>query len=173
MSIRTLIGGVALALAGLAGLPAMAATATSAIPVASAVIANCAITVAPNAISGNYNQGATDTYLITQGMQFRCTKGTTYKVTLDQGQNAATGSTCAAPLWRAKSSAGLYLNYTVKYSSSNFSNVAIGCDPTQIQTETSASALTNQIGVLQVILPKGQDPQAGAYTDQMVMTVSF
>jgi spore coat protein U domain-containing protein, fimbrial subunit CupE1/2/3/6 len=106
----------------------------------------------------------------------RCAKYGAYFITLGQGLNPATGSTCLAPLRRLKS-AGVnpadYLRYDV-YWDLERTHVA-GCD-NSTRTVYSPSTATQDLNVnLYARIPGGQDVWGDYtnYSDTVQVTVTF
>jgi spore coat protein U-like protein len=169
MNIRAILAGFVLASLSLAGSQtALAGTTTGAAPVTTSVVAACTLDykvdapLAYDRVNGAYRIG---------GAAFFCTQGTVYKVTLDQGLNAASGSTCAAPLRRARSAEGNYLTYTAQIGDSG--GAVFGCDPATASSYTSPSATTSMVRASYFFFAAGQDTPAGVYADTVTMTVTF
>lgn len=171
---RSAVLSVACALAGLA-LPAAASSpVTQSLPVSASVVASCVISSVTGLAFGNYdpaNVNATTALNATGSIVVKCTKGDAVTVTLDQGQNAATGSTCAAPSRRMKDSATDYLPYNV-YQNNGYSTVW-GCATTDQQGFTSATALTPTTLTVYGSIPAGQDVPINSYADTITVSVSF
>ncbi len=143
-----------------------AATATSTMTNTVTISNNCTIaatgfttTYDPVVANASAAQNATATVTTT------CTIGDSTTITLDQGANAATGSTAAAPLRRVKNgttylSYGLYSDtgHTVTWSSTGVSGTGTGLPiPLTIYAQ----------------LPAGQAGAAGTYTDTVIATVTY
>lgn len=100
----------------------------------------------------------------------RCTKGIAATVTLDQGSNPGTASTCANPL-RQMASGTERLRYDIYSDSAR--TVAWGCDAANSRGFTSTSAATPE--TLQTFgrIPAGQDVPSGNYSDVVTVAVTF
>jgi spore coat protein U-like protein len=165
MTIRTLIRPLlvlaALAVAG----PAAAAT----LQVSASVGQNCTITALP-VLVGSYDPiVANDTAPVANAsgtLTVRCTKGTSYWVTLDNGTNFDG----AAPLFPGRSmkhdTLAEYLNYEL-YTDAGRTAVW--------NTSTAATAGSRAPILLTVYarVPGGQDVPEGTYTDTVTATVNF
>lgn len=99
-----------------------------------------------------------------------CTKGDVVAVTLDQGANAASGSTCAAP-------ARQMINGTNKlayglYSDNGYSTIW-GCVAADQVSFTSTSGTTAKSLSVYATIPGGQDVPAGTYNDTVTLGLTF
>jgi spore coat protein U-like protein len=151
--------------------PAEAGTATANLSVGATVSANC--TISTSALSfGAYDPVSANhsTALVgTGGVTINCTSGSTATVTLDQGQNPASGSTNAAPLRQMNDGASDNLAYALYQDSSRttvWGNTA-GTGSGQTGNGT-AQGLT----VYGAVAP-GQNVPAGTYSDTVTATVTF
>jgi spore coat protein U-like protein len=107
----------------------------------------------------------------TGSVTIRCTKNTTYDIALGQGANAASGSTCAAPL-RQMASGTERLAYALFSDAGR--TTAWGCDVSNdvTRTETVGPSSPDTVTVYGRV-PAGQDVADGSYSDTVTVTVSF
>lgn len=173
-SLALLVTSIGVALAS----PAMAANVTGAFNATSSVIAACNITTNAGINFGNYDSVTNKAQPLnaTSTVGVLCTKGAAVSVGLDQGKNPKAGSTCVTPQRQLKSAAGDVLAYGVFY----YGNPddpdeasAWGCDASNAATFTSATGMTEQVLRTGDNIRSGQDVPAGAYSDQVVVTVTF
>jgi spore coat protein U-like protein len=162
----------AVALLGAALLSSYAGTSTSNLSDTTTVSANCTISTATAAfgtydpVSANASSAPDGTGTVT----VTCTNGSSATVTLDQGANADTGSTDAAPLRRLKDSGTNYLSYSL-YSDSARTTVWGNTAGTGVVAHTGdgmATALT-----VYGWIAAGQNKPAASYSDTVVATVTF
>lgn len=101
----------------------------------------------------------------------RCTKGSNYRVTLDQGTHADTGSTCTAPLRRMANAAGTeFINYVINGDD----NATWGCTPTTNDRGGSATSSNADISfTTNGVAAADQDVGTGLYTDVVTYQVTF
>jgi len=149
---------------------AFAATTTTNLSVTAIVGATCNIST--SAVSfGSYDPLAANVTAPLNGtgaVGTTCSNGLTNTITLDQGLNAATGSTDAAPLRQLRSS-GNVLNYFL-YSNSARTTVFGNTTGTGIgQTGTGQSASATVFGQI----PAGQNAAPGRNAETVVATVTF
>jgi spore coat protein U-like protein len=163
--------GLLVAGCGLAANTSMAATTTNSMPVTSSVVAACKINTLDISIPDYDTTNTSSFYSVNLSFSVNCTKGATAVVSLDQGKNPAAGSTCDAPARQLKASNGSLLSYDFWYFGS--SAYHWGCGTANTGGGTSASINTGIPLSLQVSVPRGQNVPAGAYADQLTMTVSF
>jgi spore coat protein U domain-containing protein, fimbrial subunit CupE1/2/3/6 len=99
-----------------------------------------------------------------------CTNGTSPKIMMGQGLNAAGGSTDDAPLRRMQLAAtGQYLPY---YLYSAGANTTIWGNTAATAKVLSATGLLQSVTVYGTI-PAGNYPSAGAYADTIIITFTF
>jgi spore coat protein U-like protein len=159
---------------GFAGLVALAGTARADagadIAVGVTVTDSCTISSTPLAFAGydatanaSTPVGANATLTVT------CTSGFVTAVTLDEGQNAGTGSAPATPVRRMTDGTS-FLNYVLNQDSQGGSVVWGATSGTQqATTGTGAPVDLTVYGRM----PAGQNPPAGVYGDVVVATVLF
>lgn len=158
---------------GAAAVPALAGTASSTFQVTANVTTNCQITNT-SGIAFSYDPivaNATTAATASGTVSALCTKGDVVTVALDQGLNAASGSTCVAPARQMVSSGGSKLAYSLYQNSSD--STVWGCDTTNEYSYTSASGLTAQSLSVYGVAPAGQDIPSGSYADTVTVTVTF
>jgi spore coat protein U-like protein len=104
-----------------------------------------------------------------------CVKGTVATVSLDQGKNPGSGSTCTAPVRQMKDSAGDFLAYNIDQDSNN--TTVWGCTSgTNTQGFTSTSkdpSAGNGLYTTYGVIPAGQDVPVGTYSDVVTVSVAF
>lgn len=169
------LSALALAMFGAAS-SASAATATGSFQVSAQVNGSCVVTSADAIAFGSYDPTSThaSTALDAQGkVSVRCTSGSTgVSVALDQGSNAKTSSTCAAPSRQIKSAAGNLVSYEV-YSTAARDKVW-ACDAANaVSLPLFSSSLTPVDLTTYGRIPAGQNAAIGTYTDTIGVTVSF
>ncbi|HVI59783.1 MAG TPA: spore coat U domain-containing protein [Luteimonas sp.] len=103
----------------------------------------------------------------------RCTRGTSTAVAaLNQGANAATGSTCATPLRQMNGGGTERLRYDI-YKEAGRTN-PWGCAAANSQAiPTFASSVTPVTLTTYGRIPAGQDAAIGSYTDTVQVSVTF
>lgn len=147
---------------------------TGSLSVTASVAKSCSITGTTNVSFGAYDPADANfsTPLDATGsVTVRCTKNTTYDIALGQGANAASGSTCAAPL-RQMASGSERLSYGLFSDAGRTSTW--GCDASNdvTRTETVGPSSPDTITVYGRI-PAGQDVADGSYSDTVTVTVTF
>lgn len=143
--------------------------------VTATVASSCTVT-ATNIAFGAYDPAdanATVARDATGAVNVRCTRGTSTAVAaLNQGQNPATGSTCANPLRQMNGGATERLRYDI-YQDAGRATVW-GCDATNSRAiPTFTSSLTPAQLVTYGRIPAGQDAAIGSYTDTVQVSVTF
>lgn len=165
---------LSLLVAGLAAAPAMAGSVSGTFAVTANVVAACKINSSAAIAFGNYdpaNVNASSPLTSTGNMNITCTKSTAATVSLDQGQNAGTGSTCSAPVRQMKNGTNM-LAYAI-YSDSGRTS-PWGCTAgTNTASFTSTTASSGVSLTTYGSVPPGQDLPAGSYADTVTFTVSF
>ena len=174
ISFKNALLGLFVAGAGMmASLAPVAATVTGNTPVTATVQANCSFVLGTGtaAVDLPTNNSSLTSNWTSNSIQVaaNCTKGAVVALSMDQGSNANTGSTCDTPLRRMKSPAGNYVNYSL-YKPNSQPN--LGCGTNNTYSFTSASAATAYYQV-PTIATSGQDVPAGAYSDTVLATLSF
>lgn len=177
-SLRRTLLSLGLVAAAAVAAPAMAGTATGSFSVTANVINSCKVNSSTAIAFGNYdpaNANAASPLNSNGSISVLCTKGDSVTITMDQGQNAGTGSTCTAPARRMTASVSgtpYYLNYGI-YQSAALTSVWGCTSGTNSQSFTSASAGTATTLTTFGSVPAGQDLPAGAYSDTVTFTVTF
>lgn len=150
--------------------------ATATFNVTASVPASCKVS-ATDINFGAYdpvNANSTTALPSTGGVTVSCVKGTVATVSLDQGKNAGSGSTCTAPARQMKDAAGDLLGYTISQDSS--STTTWGCTAGTAQSFTSTSltpAAGNGSYTTYGSIPAGQDVNVGSYSDVVTVSVAF
>lgn len=167
---------LALATAGIfTASSAFAGTVNNTMSATASVANSCKIASVTGISFGAYDPASANatTALTANGsVSVNCTKGGAVSVALDQGANAASGSTCVAPTRQMKnSSTSDMLGYQV-YSDSALTK-KWACDATNEVSFTSTSALTPVVETTYGSVAGGQDVPAGSYADTVTVTVSF
>jgi spore coat protein U-like protein len=167
------VAGIAL----LAGQSAFAGTTPGPFPVTSSVVSACSVTTAASSVL-SYDALANAASAVQEGPQpirVLCTKGASFTIELDQGQNpgqiGASPSSCNSPNRRMKSAAGNFLFYDIARSSDY--TLPFGCGTKNKVSDTSISGLTAGTYNRYTSITAGQDVPAGSYTDQVTVTVTF
>jgi spore coat protein U-like protein len=145
-----------------------AGSSTGSLAVATSIFDICA-TSTGNVAMGNYTGTQLASAAGNEGIY--CTNGTAARVTFDQGANAGTGSTCAAPLRRMKSASGNFMNYNL-YTTSRL-DIIWGCDATHGVNATGQGILVKAVTNPTVMISAGQDLPAGSYSDTITMTITY
>ena len=151
---------------------ASAANATGSFKVTASVTNSCVVTSTSDINFGAYDPAVANNTTAATGagwVKVRCTRGTTPAVRLEQGANAAGGSTCLAPT-RQMASGANRLAYTL-YSDSG-RTAPWGCDASNDVDYTFLDLNPHQFDVYGSI-PAGQDVPAGTYEDTVTVTVVF
>lgn len=140
--------------------PARAATATTTFQVTATVVASCAVSASDLAF-GTYSSASHSDVNTT--VDVTCTNGTTYDVALSDGGGA--GATTAA---RKMTSASNTLTYSL-YTNAGRTQVWGSSGNTVAGTGSGSSQSLTVYGRV----PSGQNPQAGSYSDTIVVTVTY
>jgi spore coat protein U-like protein len=101
----------------------------------------------------------------------RCTRGTNAAVALDQGDQAATTSSCSAPLRQMTDGGSERLRYDIYQNAAR--NIPWGCDAANDQAFTAAASNVPTTLTTYGRIPPGQDVAAGNFTDTVVVSVTF
>lgn len=173
-SVRSVLLGLGLIGSALMAAPAMAGSTSGTFTVTANVVASCKIGTVSGIAFGNYdpaNVNATAPLNGQGSIAVNCTKSTVAAVSLDQGVNATSSSTCAAPS-RQMISGSNKLAYGIYMDSADTS--PWGCaSGSNTASFTAASALTANTLTTYGSVPGGQDVPAGAYSDTVTFTVTF
>ena len=101
----------------------------------------------------------------------RCVRGTSGEVTLDEGANEATGSTCAAPLRQMTNGGTGRLGYQIYQDSPG--GAVWGCDAANDRPFTGNGPNTDTTLTTYGRIPAGQDAETGSYTDTVAYQITF
>jgi spore coat protein U-like protein len=139
------------------------------------VAASCTVS-ATNIAFGAYDPADTNATAprdASGNVSVRCTRGTSTAVAaLNQGANAATGSTCASPLRQMNGGGSERLRYDIYKEAGRTS--PWGCDATNTQAiPTFASSVTPVTLTTYGRIAAGQDAAIGSYTDTVQVSVTF
>jgi spore coat protein U domain-containing protein, fimbrial subunit CupE1/2/3/6 len=148
-----------------------AGTATSSLAVNASVSANCTITTSAVAF-GAYDPIVTNATTALDGtgtVSVTCTNGSAVAVTLDQGANAANGSTDTVPLRQMKDSTTDVLAYFL-YSDAGHTTV---WGNTAGTGENDTGNGVQQTLTVYGSVPAGQNVPAASYSDTVIATVTF
>jgi len=152
-------------------LSAFAGTATSSMGVSATVSNNCSITAgaltfgAYDPVSANHATALNGNATLT----VTCTSGATANITLDQGVNAASGSTNAAPLRQMSDGNSHMLGYSLFQDSAHttaWGNTAGSGASYTGQGTSSSVTVYGQVTA-------GQNVPSASYSDTVVATVTF
>jgi len=168
--LKTLV--LAAALVGSAS--AIAGSATTTLSNTTAITANCTFTasgftntydpIVANASTAVKDATASITYTCTDG-------GTGAKIALNDGTNAASGSTDDSPLARLKGGThGDYLNYAM-FQDNGYSDVW-AYDPAVNEVSATEDGASHTVYVYTEI-PAGQNVHVDTYTDTVTATITF
>jgi spore coat protein U-like protein len=160
---KSAVATVAVAAAALgASQNATGTTATGSMAVSATVVSFCVVAASPMAF-GNYSSAQLDS---TASVVVTCSNGTTYNVGLDAGG----GSGASVSSRKMTGTAGATLNYTL-YRDSGRSTIW----GTTVGTDTLAGTGNGLAQTLNVYgrIGSAQYPGAGAYTDTVVVTVTY
>jgi spore coat protein U-like protein len=152
---------------------AFAGTATANMAVSANVSADCQIAASSlgfgvyDPVSAN-GPGGTDA-ATTANLSVICSSGSTANITLDQGLNAAGGSTDGLPLRQMADGGSDRLAYTI-YQDGGHTTIWGNTSETGVNYEGTGS-VTN-VTVFGVA-PKGQSIPSGTYNDLVVATITF
>lgn len=156
--------------------PAMADTVTADLTVSATVPAKCVFGTNTNITFGAYdpivtNATSGDDLLDSGEIKYTCTIGAIPYITLNQGNNAATGSSEASPLRRLKyGSENYFLSYNIY--------TTVGRTTVWGNTGTTGTSGTGN-GIEQTVtlygkIAKGQNVPAGTgYTDTVTATITY
>jgi spore coat protein U-like protein len=141
---------------------ATAATATGSMAVSATVLSFCVVSATPMAF-GNYSSSQLDS---TASVVVTCSNGTSYNVGLDAGA----GSGASVATRKMTGTAGATLNYALYRDSGR--NTIWG---TTVGSDTLAGTGNGLAQTLNVYgrIGGSQYPGAGAYTDTVVVTVTY
>lgn len=166
LTVSTLFASLAIAGVCAAG-AANAATVTSNFNATATAVASCQINSASNIAFGNYDPTAVADVDQTSTISLKCSKGTAYAVTLNQGANPAVGSTAALPL-RQMASGLERLRYDI-YSNAGRTTVWGSTGPSGVAGSNANFSLTTYDR-----LTAGQNVTQGlSFTDTVGLTVTF
>jgi len=134
---------------------------------------SCVVVSSAGINFGNYdpvdvNNAAGTDATASGSLVIRCTKGTNYRVALNEGTHASAVG-CTAPARRMANAAGTeFITYVINASDNN----AWGCgtaDRAGVATSSTSDITLTTSG----IAAKAQDVNTGLYTDIVTYTVSF
>jgi len=147
---------------------------TGSFNVTASVANSCRVTSTGDIAFGTYDPADVNFSTALPGtgsVSVRCTRGTVANVALDQGLNAAGGSTCAAPVRRMSDGGTERLAYSIYQDAAR--TTAWGCDAANDQTFTSAASNVATTLTTYGQVPAGQDVAAGNFTDTVTVSVTF
>jgi len=164
--------GVALGLA----LPAKSAESTSSSSVSLSVASACRISSASSLNFGKYDSVGANAQSPVDGsgvVSVVCTnKTSSARVSLSQGSNPGTGSSCASPVRQMRNSRGDRLQYHIYQDASRA--IPWGCTP---DTSYSLPPFSRVLTPVQLTtfgrIPAGQLAGAGEYVDTVEVVVTF
>jgi len=146
---------------------------TGSFQVTANVVASCRVTSTTDIAFGNYDPADLNnaTPLDANGsVAVRCVKGTVANVAVEQGANAAPGSTCTTPL-RQMAGGAERLAYTIFQDAAR--TTVWGCAITNDQTFTAATVAAATTLTTYGRIPPAQDVSVGAFVDTVNVTVTF
>jgi len=146
---------------------------TGSFQVTANVVASCRVTSTTDIAFGNYDPADVNNATARDAsgdISVRCVKGTTANVAIEQGANAAAGSSCATPL-RQMAAGTERLAYAIFQDAAR--TTPWGCDTTNDQSFTAASVSSATTLSTYGRIPAGQDVSVGAFVDTVNVTVTF
>jgi spore coat protein U-like protein len=151
--------------------PALAATATSSMPVTADVTNSCTISAGSLAF-GSYDPIVTNAVTDLDGtatLTITCTSGAAATITISQGANPNTGSTDDVPLRRMLSGAD-FLSYTL-YQDVAHTTVWGNTTGTGLPYTGTGVQTTNT--TVYGVITQAQNVPAGTYSDTDTVTITF
>lgn len=121
-------------------------------------------------VFGNYQPTDGASASASAALSVACSVGTAAIVKLDQGANAAPGSTDALPLRRLTDGQGHFLHYALAQDSAGITTW--GNTTATGKTYLAQSSAATPV-VVYGALPANQNVTPGAYTDAVTVTVAF
>jgi spore coat protein U-like protein len=153
---------------------AMAGSATTTLSNTTAITANCTFTASgfTNTYDPIVTNASTPVKDATASITYTCTNGGTgAKIALNDGLNAASGSTDDSPLARLKGgTTGDYLNYAM-YQDSGYGQIW-AYDPAVNEVSATEDGGPHTVTVYTEI-PAGQNVHVDTYTDTVTATITF
>jgi len=152
----------------------MAGSASSSFAVTATVVAACKINSASAIAFGNYDPAVANATASkdAQGtVQIVCTKSAVAVVSMDQGINPGTGSTCSAPS-RQMNSGTSKLAYGIYQDLAHGTPWGCTSGTNTLQFTATGAATPNNFTTFGSV-PGGQDLPAGSYSDTVTVSVTF
>jgi spore coat protein U-like protein len=160
---------VVLGYAALMSSALLAATATANLTSSASVTATCSVTGGSIAF-GAYDPFAAPALSASTTIAVTCTSGMTPPpVTMGQGLNPAAGSTGAVPLRQLSASATQFLAYNLYSDAGN----TVAWENVTGVTSPTPSGLAQNMNVYGQVAAGQHSATAGAYTDSVIITVTF
>lgn len=128
-------------------------------------VANVCTISSPTLSFGSHTRGAN--HDVSANFSVACTNGTTGVITLDEGANADSSSTPAAPVRRMANGAS-YITYSLSAVSAGGAEWDALTGSEYVSSSSAASNVT-----VYGRIPTGQDVPAGDYTDTVLATITY
>src|SRR5450830_108258 len=142
-----------------------AATATTTMAVTATVLTSCLVTATP-LVFGNYDPNSATANAATSTTTTTCTGASSYTLSMNVG--SGTGATFAS---RKMTFGASTLNYSVYTTAAHTTVWGDGTGGTGQVTGTGLLGSVNN--TVYGLIPAGQSPNAGAYTDSITVTLSY
>lgn len=166
LAATTLLLGASLAFAG-------PSPQTTSFGVSASVAKNCNITGAAAIAFGAYDPTSGVAVSGSGGVTARCTKGTIMTIAMDQGLNAAGGSTCTAPVRQMTAGGADRLGYGLYSDAGHVTAWGCTVGTNTVTAPASVSAGTPITVSVYALVPASQDVAVGAYTDTVTVNITF
>ncbi|BCM25873.1 Csu type fimbrial protein [Methyloradius palustris] len=144
---------------------ASAATATTTMAVTATVLTSCLVTATP-LVFGNYDPNSATPLAATSTTTTVCTGASSYTLSMNAG--AGTGATFAS---RKMTFGASTLNYSVY---TTVAHTTVWGDGTAGTGQVTGTGLLGSVNnTVYGLIPAGQSPNAGAYTDSITVTLTY
>lgn len=148
--------------------PAMAGSSSASLAMSASIADNCLISAAPMSF-GAYDPLGGGAVSGSANLTVTCTSGTTASVRLDQGGNADSGSTDAAPLRRMADGNGHFLSYGLFQESAHTTAWGNTAGTGEAHNGDGTAHTMTVFG----LIAASQNVPAGSYSDSVQATINF